>query len=209
MPDTYWVIQTEERAEIKVKGSRFIGETVLVSDSESALSRLGQVRKREHAATHHCWAYRCGFDRNEESRYSDDGEPSGTAGKPIADAITGHGLTNCLVVVTRYFGGTHLGTGGLARAYAECARDVLVLSGKVERFVLSRVAVTADISLYDSVSRLAAKSGAKQMSADFGETVSAVYELRRSLVQSFIASVIESTSGRATAAEMREGLPDA
>jgi uncharacterized YigZ family protein len=209
MADHYWVIQSEQRTEIKVKGSRFIGETILVSDSESALSRLSQIRKREHAATHHCWGYRCGLGKKEESRYSDDGEPSGTAGKPIADAISGHGVTNCLVVVTRYFGGTQLGTGGLARAYAECARDVLIQSGKVERFVLSRVAVTVDVSFYDLISRLAGKIGAIQISADFGEEVSIVYELRRSLAPSFIVTITESTSGRAMAAELGKGIQDA
>ncbi|MEK7774571.1 MAG: YigZ family protein [Candidatus Zixiibacteriota bacterium] len=209
MSDHYWVIQAEKKTEIKVKGSRFIGETILVSDAESALSRLGQIRKREHSATHHCWAYRYGLDKSEESRYSDDGEPSGTAGKPIADAISGHGVTNCLVVVTRYFGGTQLGTGGLARAYAECARDVLIQSGKIERFVLSRVAVTVDVSFYDPISRLAGKIGAKQISADFSETVAIVYELRQSLAQSFIAAITDTTSGRAIATELQEGIPDA
>ena len=205
MTDQYWVIQSEQKSEIKVKGSKFIGEAILVADAEGALQRLGNIRKREHAATHHCWAYRCGIGAKEECRCSDDGEPSGTAGKPIADAIAGHGVTNCLVVVTRYFGGTELGTGGLSRAYAESAKTALALSGRVERPVMSRVAVRIEVARYDIVAHLAGKIGAKQVSADFGEEVSVVYELRQSLVQSFMASIIESTSGRAVVKELGEG----
>jgi uncharacterized YigZ family protein len=209
MTDQYWVIQSEQKTEIKVKGSRFIGEAIFVADAAGALQRLGKIRKREHAATHHCWAYRCRLGAKEECRSSDDGEPSGTAGKPIADAIAGHGVTNCLVVVTRFFGGTELGTGGLARAYAECAKSVLALSGKVERLVMSRVEVRIEVGRYDAVAHLAGNIGARQTSADFGEEVSLVYKLRQSLVQSFIASLIESTSGRAVVKEIDKGNQDA
>jgi uncharacterized YigZ family protein len=209
MSDKYWVIGAEQKSEIKVKGSRFIGETILVFDSESALDRLSKIRKREHSATHHCWAYRCGLGANEECRLSDDGEPSGTAGKPIADAIAGYGVSNCLIVVTRYFGGTELGTGGLARAYAECAKQVLTLSGRAERLVHSRVSVTIDVAHYDRVAHLAGKVGAKQISADFGEEVSVVYEIRQSLVQPLMAGLVESTSGRAVVKEIHEGNQDA
>ena len=124
MDDSYKEVSARELAEIKIKGSRFIGEVVPASSIEDAEAALGQIRKREYNATHHCWAYRLGV-KGDLFRYSDDGEPSGTAGQPILRHIDGLGITNILVVVTRYYGGTKLGTGGLIRAYGEAARLVL------------------------------------------------------------------------------------
>ena len=102
--------------ETKVKGSRFIAEATDVRDEEMTMAFVADVRGREPGATHHCWAYRLGTG-GDAFRYNDDGEPSGTAGPPILRQIDALGLTNTLVVVTRYYGGTKLGTGGLLRAY--------------------------------------------------------------------------------------------
>ncbi|MCK4606997.1 MAG: YigZ family protein, partial [candidate division Zixibacteria bacterium] len=117
MDDQYYEIAGPARIEIKRKGSRFIAETGAVSSVEEAHEQLETVRSREHAATHHCYAYRVGIADEARFKYSDDGEPGGTAGRPIYDVICGCEVTNALLVVTRYFGGTKLGTGGLARAY--------------------------------------------------------------------------------------------
>ena len=113
--DVYYQILKTARHETKVKGSRFIAECATVATADEALSFLGAIRKREHAATHHCYAYTVGLFDDMQFKYSDDGEPSGTAGRPIYDMIGGQELSNCIVVVTRYFGGTKLGTGGLVR----------------------------------------------------------------------------------------------
>ena len=103
------------KGEIVEKKSRFIAEVFLVHSEEEAMQYLEQIRKKYWDARHHCWAYVIGEERVTE-RCSDDGEPSGTAGKPILEVIRGAGLHNIFVVVTRYFGGTLLGTGGLVRA---------------------------------------------------------------------------------------------
>src|SRR5512140_3280741 len=121
MDDAYFTIEHEASIELKIKNSRFIGETYLVTSPEQALERLSSVRKREFSATHHCYAYRVGLSRNVLFKYSDAGEPSGTAGKPIYDQMMGADITQILLVVTRYFGGTKLGTGGLTHAYSEAA----------------------------------------------------------------------------------------
>lgn len=124
-PDTFRTLAQAAHAEpAKTKGSRFIGEAFPVATEAEALDHVEAVRRREHAATHHCWAYRLS-PSGSLARYNDDGEPSGTAGLPIAREIEGRELTDCVVVVTRYYGGTKLGTGGLARAYGEAAAAVL------------------------------------------------------------------------------------
>src|SRR5690606_11612852 len=125
--DTYRVVAGTARAELREKGSRFIAEVFPVETEEEAAAAIEAVRRREHAATHHCTAYRLGPE-GELFRASDDGEPSGTAGLPILRQIEARGLTNTLVVVTRYFGGTKLGRGGLIRAYGEAAARALDLA---------------------------------------------------------------------------------
>lgn len=111
-------------AEIVEKKSRFIGIVLNVTSPEDALDKVNLIKKKYYDARHSCYAYICGDD-GMERRFSDDGEPSGTAGKPMMDVLVGCDVTNCLVVVTRYFGGTLLGTGGLVKAYSSAARLAL------------------------------------------------------------------------------------
>ncbi|HLT47454.1 MAG TPA: YigZ family protein [Rubricoccaceae bacterium] len=146
--DRYLTLAAPARAEPpKTKGSRFIGEAFPAEDEAAVAERLDAVRRREHAATHHCWAWRRAPD-GADWRYSDDGEPSGTAGLPILREIEGRRLAGVLVVVTRYYGGTKLGTGGLARAYAEAAALVLDAAPKTE--VVVRVPVRLHFAFADT-----------------------------------------------------------
>lgn len=132
MSDTYRTINDAARVAVKVDDSRFIAEARPVASDEAAADAIASVRAREHKATHHCTAYRVG-PAGDTFRYDDDGEPSGTAGPPILRQIDARALTNTLVVVTRYFGGTKLGTGGLVRAYGAAASAVLDEAPVVER----------------------------------------------------------------------------
>lgn len=109
---------------MKERGSRFIARAVPVGSTSDAATEIGRLKRLEYDATHHCSAYRIGANA-ELCRSNDDGEPSGTAGAPILRQIESAGLTNTLVVVTRYYGGTKLGTGGLIRAYGASAEAVL------------------------------------------------------------------------------------
>jgi uncharacterized YigZ family protein len=110
---------------LKIKGSKFLGFAFPVDNEEEIDTILTSLRKQYYDATHHCYAWQLGCGQNMSFRYHDDGEPSGTAGKPIHIAIARHELTHILVVSVRYFGGTKLGTGGLARAYGQSAMETL------------------------------------------------------------------------------------
>ena len=134
MSDTYFTLGDYARAEIKVRGSRFIAEAIRVERVEDAEAEIAAIRKRAYNATHHCTAYRIGPD-GAIFRYNDDGEPNGTAGPPILRQIDTRHLTNTLVVVTRYYGGTKLGTGGLLRAYGDAAAEVLDAAPIEERIL--------------------------------------------------------------------------
>ncbi len=112
------------QGEYTEKKSRFIASIFPVQSEEEALENIARIRKEHYDARHNCFAYVIG-DNNETERCSDDGEPSGTAGRPILDVLTGNGIHNAAAVVTRYFGGTLLGTGGLVRSYTAAVKDAL------------------------------------------------------------------------------------
>lgn len=122
--DQYRTIRGTSEGLYKEKGSKFIALALPVLSADHAMDELGDIRKKYHDARHHCFAYRLGPDGG-EYRYSDDGEPSGTAGRPIYGQLLSTEVTDCMVVVVRYFGGTRLGTGGLATAYKTSAREAL------------------------------------------------------------------------------------
>lgn len=196
MTDVYATIATESHAEIKVKGSRFIGETFLVDDVPLALERLEVVRKREYSATHHCYAYIVGLGVERLFKYSDDGEPNGTAGKPILDVIEGSGVTHILCVVTRYFGGTKLGTGGLVRAYGDAARAVMEQSGRRERFLCSHFRLELVFPLYDRWQRELHELGAKVDASDFSDHVTMQVTIRNSQAERLVEAFARLTAGK-------------
>jgi uncharacterized YigZ family protein len=123
-PDVYYSIKAPSQGLYKEKGSRFIAFAHPVSDQEDIRIILESIRKEHHEARHHCFAWMTGHDRL-TWRISDDGEPSGTGGRPIMGQINSFGLTNILIVVTRYFGGTLLGVSGLINAYRTAAADAI------------------------------------------------------------------------------------
>lgn len=132
MLEPYKILWQGGQGELTEKKSRFIARTQPAESEEEAIAFIELVRKQYWDARHHCFAYVCG-DRNQIQRYSDDGEPGQTAGRPILDVILGSQLHNVCVVVTRYFGGTLLGTGGLVRAYSGAAKEGLKRSIILEK----------------------------------------------------------------------------
>lgn len=124
MDDQYRTIKDSSSGLFKDRGSKFIAISRPVSNPEEAKQALEEIKKKYHDARHHCFAYRTGTGEY-EWRVNDDGEPSGTAGKPIMGQIRSFNLTNLIIVVVRYFGGTLLGTGGLINAYRSAAKDSL------------------------------------------------------------------------------------
>lgn len=138
MNDLYKTIQSKSEGLYKEKGSKFIAFAYPMSSEEAIKTEIAELRKRYHDARHHCFAWRLGADL-ERYRVNDDGEPSGSAGKPIYGQIQSRELTDVLVVVIRYFGGTLLGVGGLINAYRSAASDALDQSGIIELKVNSRL----------------------------------------------------------------------
>ncbi|MGL4799590.1 MAG: YigZ family protein [Cellulosilyticaceae bacterium] len=132
MLERYVTINGDATIEIIEKKSRFIAYVYVIESQEEADMYLNEIRKKHWDAAHNCYAYQIG-ERNEIQRFSDDGEPQGTAGKPILDVLKGQDIKNTLIIVTRYFGGTLLGTGGLVRAYGRAAKEGVMEAGLIEK----------------------------------------------------------------------------
>jgi uncharacterized YigZ family protein len=197
MDDSFLTIERQSTAETKVKGSRFIARTRIVHSVDEATACLDEIRKHEHAATHNCFGYRVGLGDEMSFKYSDDGEPSGTAGRPIYDIICGRELSNLLVVVTRYFGGTKLGTGGLVKAYSEAAALVVEQSGKKTNYLIDILGVEIEFPLYNQLLNAVHQYEARQVAADFSDRVSLKLEVRRSRTQRLIEALVELSGGAA------------
>ncbi len=180
MDDSYYTIQRPASREIKVKSSRFIGSCRVTADSDSADAFIAEVKKEHHSARHHCFAWRLGCGDETVFRYNDDGEPSGTAGRPILDAIEGRGLTGVVCVVTRYFGGVKLGTGGLARAYRECAALTLEAAGSREVILTEQMTVRFAYDLTGKIRAVVSARGGTIQSERYSEQSELVLEISRS-----------------------------
>lgn len=194
--DSFLTIKDNAESETKIKGSRFIGLVFGCSNEPDALSILENIRKKFYDATHHCFAYRVGTDKNVIFRYSDDGEPSGTAGRPIYDQIEGQNVTNLILIVTRYYGGTKLGTGGLTHAYSDTASEVLKKAGVIKKYITGEIIMSLGFSDYSSVERVINQIGGKITESDFSDRVKLTVQIRLSLLQQLRDKLTYVTSGR-------------
>ncbi len=148
--DKYITVKGSGQAEIVEKKSRFIAHIKPITSEDDATAFIEEIKKQYWDARHNCYAYQLG-DRNQIQRYSDDGEPGGTAGMPILDVLRGKDIKDTIVVVTRYFGGTLLGTGGLVRAYSLSAREGIKSAGLIERIPHIRQHFIVDYTLSGKV----------------------------------------------------------
>src|SRR5580698_1603646 len=148
--DTYYTIEKTATAEFKDRGSKFVGYACPVKTVVDCRERLNEIKKAHPKATHHCFAYRIGLDGN-TFRVSDDGEPSGSAGRPILGQIDSKGLVNVLIVVVRYFGGTLLGVPGLINAYRSAAALALQTTPLVQKQVEQEYRVHFDYTQMNEV----------------------------------------------------------
>lgn len=163
MPD-YFTVANETELEEVIKGSRFIGFVSSVQSVEAALAKLEQVRQTYPDATHHPWAYLIGADM----RFSDDGEPGGTAGRPMLETLQKRELDRALGVVTRYYGGTKLGAGGLVRAYSGTLAKTLDAARVAQVKPTMTLSVAAPFTDMDAVHRLLdAWRGLRKGEADY------------------------------------------
>lgn len=158
MLDRYKTILKRCSVELIEKKSKFIATVAPINNEEEAQNFISEIRKQYSDATHNVSAYQIG-ERNQIQRYSDDGEPSGTAGKPILDILSIEDIKNTVIVVTRYFGGTLLGTGGLVRAYTKTAKNGLVASGIVEKILYQKFEVCVNYTLAGKVEYEILKQG--------------------------------------------------
>jgi len=195
LKDNYMTIGAEAVYELKVSRSKFIAHAFPVIDPESAVKNLESLRKELYDARHHPFAYRL-LDEN-LYRFNDDGEPSGSSGKPILDAIDKHGLRNTLIVVTRYFGGVKLGVGGLKRAYFEAADTCLSVAEISEVLITEDITIKSDFKYVGGVMNLAARSGIKILENKSTDKSVIVCRVRRGLIESFRNEVTELTNGSA------------
>lgn len=191
----YKSVKQRSEAEYTVNRSRFIGRCFPVDSEEAALCLLGDIRKKHWDATHNCFAYRIG--ENAAARFSDDGEPGGTAGKPIMDVLTGRGLTNVLCVVTRYFGGILLGAGGLVRAYSKSAADAVTKAGVVSYLPGTILDIPMDYSRYGALEGFI-RANAEVRNLAFAQNVVVTVAVEDTNLLKFMKEVTERSDGRCT-----------
>jgi uncharacterized YigZ family protein len=178
--DTYKTITGVSQGIYKEKGSKFIAHAFPVTCEGDVKIRLQELRKEYHDARHHCYAYALGPDRS-AYRVNDDGEPAGTAGKPIFGQIQSKGLTYVLVVVIRYFGGIKLGIPGLINAYRSAAKEALENSNVQVRTVNEEYLVTFEYPLINEIMRILKEESASVVNQEFTETTCAIrFQIRKS-----------------------------
>jgi uncharacterized YigZ family protein len=183
--------------ELVERRSRFIATLARVAAVGDARAFVGEMRDEMPDATHHAYAFRIGHGATETCGLSDDGEPSGTAGRPVLAALRASGMGDACVVVTRYFGGTKLGTGGLVRAYGAAARQVLAEAPVVTRVDTTRVRVRASYADYDAVVRVLQARDATVLATEFAQDVVLDVAVPTSRLGELETSLGESTAGRA------------
>ena len=193
MTEGYLTPAGEGSSEYVEKKSRFLGQLFPVSSEEEAKARLEAVKKERYDARHHCWCY---ILRGGQKRYSDDGEPQGTAGQPMLNMLEREGVEDVFCVVTRYFGGTLLGTGGLVRAYSTAAKEALCDAGLNEMRQWASLRVQTPYNLYDRVRLEAEKLGAVFENTDYGAEITLSLLLPEETLEGFAAALRELSAGR-------------
>ena len=193
--DNYRVLLSGGEGEIVEKKSRFISTIRKCETEEEAVAFIEEMKKKYWDARHNCSAFIIG-SRGELTRCSDDGEPSGTAGRPMLEVLTGSGIRNIAVVVTRYFGGTLLGTGGLVRAYADATKAAIEAADVVTVSVCVDIILEVPYSLYEQLCRIAEAAGAKLAESDFAENVLLTFRMLDGTQPPFLEKLTELTRGQ-------------
>ena len=196
MIESYFTVAGEGEAEIVEKKSRFIAHVIPVTEEKEAIEHIEKIKKQYWDARHNCYAFVLGLDGRIQ-RYSDDGEPGGTAGMPMLEVLIGEQVKNVLVVVTRYFGGTLLGTGGLVRAYSKSTKEGLLAAGIVERILYSRINVTVSYDLSGKVQYEAMQGGHIVEDTVYTDSVCFKLLVKVSDADRFIKNITNVTNGRA------------
>ena len=194
--EPYKIIECGGSAEIEEKKSRFIAHVAAVSTEEEALAFIEAKKKQFWDARHNCYAYVLG-EQAQTMRFSDDGEPSGTAGRPILEVLMGSDIRNLVVVVTRYFGGTLLGTGGLVRAYTKATQAGLAASEIRTMCCGYELTIVTDYNGIGKIQYLLGSRGISAEQVDYGEQVTVSVNIPYEVKDAVINEITEATAGKA------------
>lgn len=189
MITSFHTISGSATAEYKEKGSKFIALTFPATSEEEVKTRLAEVKKKYFDARHHCYAYVLGADKS-KVRANDDGEPNHSAGDPILGQIRSKNLTNVLVIVVRYFGGTKLGVGGLMTAYKTAAEEALKLSQIVEQQIKQNIVLEFGYEVTPAIMKLVKEFELDITNQEFGEACSLTAEILLSLKNDFLEKAL-------------------
>jgi uncharacterized YigZ family protein len=185
------------RAEIRASNSRFIASAAPAATVDAARAFIADVRAEMPDASHHVYAYIIGHGSTTTLSMTDDGEPPGTAGRPAMAVLQGSGLGDVALVITRYFGGTLLGTGGLVRAYGDAAKSVLAILPRAEKIERRELSLALPYAAYEPARRLLAAHAGSMVEETFAADVSLRVSLPLVEVAAFIAELGELTAGQA------------
>ena len=191
--DSYITLSKHSAIELKILRSKFIANAYPISSPEESSEILNQIRKEYFDARHHPFAYVL-FEKD-NFRYNDDGEPSGSSGKPIYDAINKHDLKNILIVVTRYFGGIKLGVGGLKRAYFNAADECLQISNKRQVVMTARKIIQFNYNYISAVMKFIETNSINITENNSTDKVILVCDVRISMLEKFDIELFDITNG--------------
>ena len=196
------VILENKTAEIVEKKSRFIANIFYVESFETAEEKLAEIKKKYYDAKHNCFAYIIGTN-GEQVKSSDDGEPQGTAGHPMLDILKGNELTNCIAIVTRYFGGTLLGTGGLVRAYSDSLKAAIALAEFSDIRNAYEVSFDLNYDDYGKVEKLVqnynnSENSIYSLDKTFEDVVKLRYLISQDIFDNFKNEIVNMTRGKTT-----------
>lgn len=186
--DTYKTIESESSGLYKEKGSKFIALAYPVKSESEVKEIIDQIKKKYYDARHHCYAYVLGFDKS-AWRVNDDGEPSGTAGKPIHGQLLSYDLTNTLLVVIRYFGGTKLGVSGLINAYKQAARDALQNATIIEKTINEVYKLSFPFESMNDAMKIVKDFGLQIVDSNYDSNAYIIYKIRLNDAQKVIAKI--------------------
>lgn len=195
MKATYLTVKKRGIHELEIKKSRFICLLTRVTTEDEAKEIIQAIKKEHWKASHNCSAYVIG-ERNEIQRSSDDGEPAGTAGVPMLEILKRRELINTLAVVTRYFGGTELGKGGLIRAYGGVVNEALDVIGIVQGKLQQEVKLTIDYALHGKLENFLTTSEFSLANTEFTDTVTVTCMIDEQLVETFTTEITNLLSGQ-------------
>ena len=205
MNKEYKTIIEDGTGEYVEKKSRFIGYIHHVDNEEEAEAFITAIKKKHYDARHNCSAYSVGEDKVIQ-RFSDDGEPSGTAGKPILEVINGNGLHNVCIVVTRYFGGTLLGTGGLVRSYTEASKECINATGIVTKQCVIPLEIATNYNDFGKIQYILASESIVISDTRYEDNVILTASVPVDIIDNIEKKLTEATSARAKYERGKQGF---